>query len=148
MAKRALGRAEAGYTDLTFLGLMGLYDPPRADVRGAIAQYRRAGVRVIMMTGDPIETARNIAAAVGLTDGDPKVIKGRTRRPLSDLDDAALATLRDGDILARVTPGQKLDLIALHQRTGEIVAMTGDGVNDAPALNQADIGIAMDLRGT
>ncbi|MES2144636.1 MAG: cation-transporting P-type ATPase [Pseudomonadota bacterium] len=148
VAKRAAGDTEAGYADLTFLGLLSLYDPPRADVRDALAQCRIAGIRVIMMTGDHTGTARSIAEAVGLTEADPKVIEGSAVRPLAELDDKAADTLRAADIFARVTPAQKLDLIALHQRAGEIVAMTGDGVNDAPALKQADIGIAMGQRGT
>ena len=148
VAKRAAGDTEAGYADLTFLGLLSLYDPPRADVRDALAQCRIAGIRVIMMTGDHTGTARSIAEAVGLTEADPKVIEGSAVGPLAELDDKAANTLRAADIFARVTPAQKLDLIALHQRAGEIVAMTGDGVNDAPALKQADIGIAMGQRGT
>jgi P-type Ca2+ transporter type 2C len=148
VAKRAADDAEAGYADLTFLGLLGLHDPPRAEVRDALAQCHSAGIRVIMMTGDHTETARSIAEAVGLTESDPKVIEGSAVRPLTDLDEDAADTLRAGDIFARVTPAQKLDLIALHQHAGEIVAMTGDGVNDAPALKQADIGIAMGQRGT
>jgi P-type Ca2+ transporter type 2C len=148
VAKRASGDAEAGYADLTFLGLLGLFDPPRAEVRVALAQCRRAGIRVIMMTGDHTETARSIAEAVGLTDGEPRVIEGSAVQLSANVDAETAATLRAGDIFARVTPGQKLDLIALHQQAGEIVAMTGDGVNDAPALKQADIGIAMGQRGT
>jgi P-type Ca2+ transporter type 2C len=148
VAKRALGKAEPAYADLTFLGLLGLYDPPRAEVREALTRCRTAGIRVIMMTGDHTETARSIAEAVGLTDGAAIVIEGSAIQPLEEQDDRGRKILRAADIFARVTPAQKLDLIALHQHCGEIVAMTGDGVNDAPALKQADIGIAMGKRGT
>ncbi len=138
----------AAYQNLTFLGLLGLFDPPRADVAQAIAQCRSAGIRVIMMTGDHAETANNIAAAVGLSDGVPKIINGADLRPVAEMTDAEVGALRQADVFARVSPAQKLDLIHAHQKSGEIVAMTGDGVNDAPALKQADIGIAMGKRGT
>jgi Ca2+-transporting ATPase len=138
----------AEYRNLTFLGLLGLFDPPRADVAPAIAQCRSAGIRVIMMTGDHAETAHNIAAAVGLSDGPPKIINGADLRPVAEMTDAEISALRQADVVARVSPAQKLDLIHAHQKSGEIVAMTGDGVNDAPALKQADIGIAMGKRGT
>ena len=109
------------YQELTWLGLVGLLDPPRADVRDAIGACNRAGIRVVMLTGDQPATARNIARAVGIAE------------------DA---------IFARISPEQKLALIAAHQQRGHIVAMTGDGVNDAPALKKADVGVAMGLRGT
>lgn len=149
IAKRQVAAPQdADYSDLTFLGLLGLFDPPRADVPAVIAQCRTAGIRVIMMTGDHAITARTIAGAVGLADGDPVVVEGRGLRPVADLPEAERAALRKTDIFARVSPAQKLDLITLFQKDGEIVAMTGDGVNDAPALKQADIGVAMGLRGT
>lgn len=149
VARRNVASPEdAGYSDLTFLGLLGLFDPPRADVTGAIAQCRAAGIRVIMMTGDHAVTAKNIAASVGLTDNDPVVIEGCSLRPIAELSDAEIETLRQADVFARVSPAQKLELISLYQKDGQIVAMTGDGVNDAPALRQADIGVAMGLRGT
>ncbi|WP_372837320.1 cation-translocating P-type ATPase, partial [Puniceibacterium confluentis] len=149
VAKRRLASADAaGYSDLTFLGLLGLYDPPRADVPDAIAQCRSAGIRVIMMTGDHAVTARNIATSVGLADHDPIVIGGRSLRPIDEMSEAETAALRKADVFARVSPAQKLALISVYQNDGHIVAMTGDGVNDAPALKQADIGVAMGLRGT
>lgn len=149
VAKRSVTSPEAAdYADLTFLGLLGLYDPPRGDVPDAIAMCRRAGIRVIMMTGDHAVTARNIAESVGLAGADPVVVEGRSLRPIADLSVSDLQSLRLADVFARVSPAQKLYLVALYQKDGHIVAMTGDGVNDAPALKQADIGVAMGLRGT
>lgn len=149
VAMRCVTSPEAAdYADLTFLGLLGLFDPPRDDVPDAIAMCRKAGIRVIMMTGDHAVTARNIAESVGLTSADPMVAEGRSLRPVADLSASELETLRATDVFARVSPAQKLELITLYQKDGHIVAMTGDGVNDAPALKQADIGVAMGLRGT
>ena len=149
VATRQLGSPEAAdFLDLRFLGLLGLYDPPRADVPAAIAQCRSAGIRVIMLTGDHSVTAKSIAAAVGLTDSDPKVIEGRDLRPMAEMSTSELTQVRNADVFARVSPAQKLDLVKGFQKHGHIVAMTGDGVNDAPALKQADIGVAMGLRGT
>ncbi|NBB71567.1 MAG: HAD-IC family P-type ATPase [Alphaproteobacteria bacterium] len=138
--------AEVGaepYRDLTFLGLVGLLDPPRAGVREAVAECRRAGIRVVMITGDQPETAVAIAREVGLVDdGEPAIMTGRELAHAERAD--VLATV----VFARVDPGQKLDLIETFQGAGERVAMTGDGVNDAPALEAADIGVAMGRRGT
>jgi Ca2+-transporting ATPase len=128
-----------------FLGLIGFVDPPRPEVPAAIAECRNAGVRIIMMTGDHAMTARAIAREVGLSDR-AEVITGPE---IAMLDDAALgARLRHVDLCARLKPEQKLRLVQLLQRNGEVVAMTGDGVNDAPALKAADVGIAMGERGT
>ena len=128
-----------------FLGLVGFVDPPRADVPAAIAECRSAGVRVVMMTGDHPVTARAIAAEVGLSER-PEVIEGSAIDALED--DALRERLRHVDICARLRPEQKLRLVRLLQDGGNVVAMTGDGVNDAPALKAADIGIAMGERGT
>jgi len=148
-AKRTGRLEEEPYRDLVFLGLMGLQDPPRADVRAAIEQCRAAGVRVIMATGDQPVTAGSIARAVGLVEGiDDRVINGRDLRPAADLTEQERQEIRQVSIFARVSPRQKLDLIDIHQQQGSVVAMTGDGVNDAPALKKADIGVAMGLRGT
>lgn len=131
--------------DFDFLGLVALADPPRPEVPAALAECRRAGVRVIMMTGDHPATARAIAQQVGLSDR-PEVITGTE---LEALDDAALAErLRHVDLCARLKPQHKLRLVQLLRASGEVVAMTGDGVNDAPALKAADVGIAMGERGT
>ncbi|SHL51460.1 Ca2+-transporting ATPase [Roseovarius marisflavi] len=149
VATKGVDNVEAAdYAGLTFLGLIGLVDPPRSDVPGAIAKCRSAGIRVIMMTGDHAVTAKNIATAVGLADHDPAVIEGRCLPQVTQMSDNELNAIRSADVFARVSPEQKLYLISLCQKDGEIVAMTGDGVNDAPALRQADIGIAMGLRGT
>jgi len=137
------------YKDLGFIGLVGLLDPPRIEVKGALELCHKAGIRVIMATGDQAVTARNIALAVGLVDDrDAKVLHGKDLARTEGLSEEARRELLQTSIFARVSPKQKLDLIAVHQQDGSIVAMTGDGVNDAPALKKADIGIAMGQRGT
>ncbi len=133
--------------DFEFLGLIGLADPPRPEVPAALAECRRAGVRVIMMTGDHPATARAIARQVGLSER-PGVITGAE---IAALGDAALRErLRHADLCARLQPAHKLRLVQMLRAGGEVVAMTGDGVNDAPALKAADIGIAIAMgeRGT
>jgi len=137
------------YSDLTFVGLVGLEDPPREDVADSISSCEKAGIRVVVVTGDQALTAKNVALQIGLLKDESKpVLDGsRIKRP-EDSSDEEMRTILDTDIFARVTPKQKLDLIEVHQRNGSIVAMTGDGVNDAPALKEADIGVAMGQRGT
>jgi Ca2+-transporting ATPase len=132
------------YSHLTLLGMAGLADPPRADVAQAIEACGTAGIKVVMVTGDHRVTAAAIAKKIGLSRA-PNVIEGRDLRRLEREDHAAM---RSVDVFARVTPADKLDLVAAYQAVGEVVAMTGDGVNDAPALKKADIGIAMGRRGT
>ena len=131
--------------DLTFLGVVGIIDPPRPEVPAAIRTARRAGIRTIMITGDAADTAMAIAARIGL-----EVEHALTGRDLENMDDDRLRTvLRDRHVLfARTTPENKLRIVTLLQSLGEVVGMTGDGVNDAPALKKADIGIAMGRRGT
>ena len=137
------------YEDLAFLGLVGMIDPPREEVGRAIAACREAGIKVTMVTGDQPITARNVGLAVGLAqESDVSVIHGRDLVNPSELTEEDQKRILESPILARVSPEQKLDLIALYQGNGSIVAMTGDGVNDAPALKKADIGIAMGQRGT
>lgn len=137
------------YEDLTFLGLACLNDPPRSDVRPSILQCRESGIRVVMVTGDHPSTARNIALAIGLIDrNDVEVLHGRDLKSPDRLSEAERQLVRQAILIARVNPRQKLDLIEIHQKSGSVVAMTGDGVNDAPALKKADIGIAMGMRGT
>lgn len=136
---------EAG---LTLLGFLGFRDPARSTTGDAIAECRRAGIRVIMVTGDQPETARAIAGQVGIGDDDGEVVSGDDIDDPDEETDAERERLVGIDVFARVSPEDKLDLIALHQRAGSIVAMTGDGVNDAPALEKADIGIAMGAHGT
>ncbi len=128
-----------------FLGLVGFVDPPRPEVPAAITECRDAGVRIIMMTGDHPATARAIAREVGLSER-AEVMTGAE---MALLDDAALrARLRHVDLCARLQPEQKLRLVQVLQQDGNVVAMTGDGVNDAPALKAADVGVAMGERGT
>ena len=132
-------------SDLTFLGLAGLADPPRPEVRAAISTCRRAGVRAVMVTGDHPLTAQAIGRAVDL-DGDTKVVTGPELDALSDEELREL--VRHTSIYARTTPEHKLRITRALQALGERVAVTGDGVNDAPALAAADIGVAMGETGT
>ena len=137
------------YQDLAFVGLVAMFDPPRTTVRDTIAACRHAGVRVVMVTGDHPVTALNIARATGLSAGEETdVVAGRRLEDVVTLSQDEKARLLRAEVFARVSPKQKLSLIALHQSAGSIVAMTGDGVNDAPALRKADIGVAMGGRGT
>jgi Ca2+-transporting ATPase len=139
--------ADAIEQELEFLGLVGMIDPPRPEIPDAVNRCRAAGIRIIMVTGDSGRTAEAIAHRIGLIDADAHVITG-----------AELAALDDGElgrrlaerqvIFARIDPEQKLRLAQLLRARGEVVAMTGDGVNDAPALKHADIGVAMGLSGT
>jgi len=129
---------------LTILGLIGLHDPPRVEVADAVREARGAGLRIVMITGDNPTTAAAIARAVGLPDT-PMV----TGAELSAFNDAQWAdAARSAAIFARVLPEHKLRLIQLLQADGQVVAMTGDGVNDAPALKAADVGVAMGIGGT
>ncbi|QPN58939.1 HAD-IC family P-type ATPase [Synechococcus sp. CBW1002] len=137
--------------DLDFLGLQGMLDPPRPEATRAVAACQAAGITVKMITGDHLETARAIARQMGIgrpSDGGAgaEAVDGRQ---LAELSPDAIAELVDHvDVFARVAPAQKLQLVQALQANGEVVAMTGDGVNDAPALKQADIGIAMGQGGT
>ena len=148
LARRLLPEAapltEAAVARLSVIGLVGMIDPPRKAVIAAIRNCHSAGIRVKMITGDHAVTALAIARQIGLS-----ARRALTGRELAQLDDAALAlAARETDVFARVEPEQKLRLVRALQSRGEVVAMTGDGVNDAPALKQADIGIAMGLGGT
>lgn len=135
---------EQAESDLVFLGLAALYDPPRADVAAAVKTLQQAGVRVMMVTGDHGATAGAIAAQVGLAPA--RVLLGREIEPMSD---AELGErLREVSICARTTPEHKLRIVRALQQQGEIVAVTGDGVNDGPALKEASVGIAMGKSGT
>ncbi len=138
------------YSDLTFVGLVGLADPPRKGVREALGQCRRAGIRAVMVTGDQAPTALSVARSLELLEeAQPsEVLQGSDIELLHVPGEPPLARIHEVSIFARVSPKQKLDLVTLYQEAGEIVAMTGDGVNDAPALKKADIGVAMGLRGT
>jgi P-type Ca2+ transporter type 2C len=135
--------------DLVYAGSIGFLDPPRTDIKEAIISCREAGIRVIMITGDHPKTALNIARKVGLVDmNNPTVMNGSEFPDDEVLSDELKDRILNTSIFARATPKQKLDIASLHQSKGNIVAMTGDGVNDAPALKKADVGIAMGLRGT
>ena len=137
------------YKDLTLLGIVGLEDPPREGVKDSITACHQAGIRVIMVTGDQPITARNIGLAVGVvSEQEAEALQGKALRALDDLTKQDRQRLQQASVFARVSPEQKLNLIAIHQDAGSIVAMTGDGVNDAPALQKADIGVAMGQRGT
>ena len=146
------GTASAEYdpavveNDLVFLGLVGIIDPPRLEAPAAVAEAKQAGIRPIMITGDHATTALAIARAIGLAQPGDRVLSGAD---LNKLDDAGLdQAVREVSVYARVDPAHKLRIVEALQRQGHIVAMTGDGVNDAPALKRADIGVAMGLRGT
>ena len=129
----------------TLLGFVGFLDPPRDEAITAVADCRTAGIRVVMITGDHAATAREIARQLGIAD-DPKSLTGRE---IELLDEAGLrAAVRDTDVFARTTPEHKLRLVEALQADGLTVAMTGDGVNDAPALKRADVGVAMGEKGT
>jgi len=136
------------YQGLSFLGLVGFRDPPRVGVKQAIADCRQAGIRVVMVTGDHVVTARKIAEGLGIAEAGSRSLEGRELEALRALDEQKRQHVLTAQVFARVTPAQKLDLVRLYQSAGEVVAMTGDGVNDAPALQIADIGVAMGLRGT
>jgi magnesium-transporting ATPase (P-type) len=130
---------------LTMIGLFGLLDPPREEAVEAVARCQAAGIRVKMITGDHGETARAVAAQLGLVNA-AEVLTGRQ---IDDLDDAALrARAVEIDVFARTSPEHKLRLVQSLQASGQVVAMTGDGVNDAPALKRADVGVAMGMKGT
>ena len=134
---------ENSYSQLCFVGLVALMDPPRSGVKEAIEDCRQAGINVVMVTGDQVETARYIANELKLNEGHSSVaIHG------SELDEMDKDRKLNSSVFARIDPKQKLDIIDMYQNEDQTVAMTGDGVNDAPALKKADIGIAMGQRGT
>ncbi|WP_413898760.1 cation-translocating P-type ATPase [Rhodoferax sp.] len=137
---------EALEHDLVFVGTVGMIDPPREEAAVAIREARRAGIRVVMITGDHPKTAARIAADLGIVDAGAPALTGAE---IDALDEAAFAdAVRKTSVYARVAPVHKLRIVDALQADGNIVAMTGDGVNDAPALKAADIGIAMGVTGT
>lgn len=137
---------EALERDLIFVGTVGMIDPPREEAAVAIREARRAGIRVVMITGDHPKTAARIAADLGIVDAGSPALTGAE---IDALDEAAFAeAVRKTSVYARVAPAHKLRIVDALQADGNIVAMTGDGVNDAPALKAADIGIAMGVTGT
>ncbi|MFN8485044.1 MAG: cation-transporting P-type ATPase [Anaerolineae bacterium] len=139
--------AETTEQDLTFLGLVAMMDPPRPEVTDAVERCRHAGIRIIMVTGDYGLTAESIARRIGIIQGaQPRIVTGAELDALDD--DALRAALKTEVIFARVAPEHKLRVVALLREMGHVVAVTGDGVNDAPALKRADIGVAMGVTGT
>ncbi|NNL66370.1 MAG: HAD-IC family P-type ATPase, partial [Myxococcales bacterium] len=140
------GAAPPEPSELVFLGLVAMTDPPREGVTEAVAACRRAGIRVVMITGDHATTASAIAVRIGLMAPGEAVVTGEE---IAALDDAALGErVADCVVVARATPTDKLRVVRAWQQAGELVAVTGDGVNDAPALRQADLGVAMGRAGT
>ncbi|OQP60171.1 hypothetical protein A3860_34385 [Niastella vici] len=133
---------------LTLTGLIGFIDPPRPEVRAAIAECKSAGIKVVMITGDHPATAKNIAVQLGLAKETDGVIHGGTMKHFNELTQGDKEKWINASVFARVSPKHKLDLVTLYQNEKMVVGMTGDGVNDAPALKKADIGIAMGERGT
>src|SRR5690554_864773 len=137
------------HTDLqegfVMLALVGIIDPPRTEAITSVAQCQKAGIKIKMITGDHADTARAVGAQLGIGIGKPTL----TGAEIAFLDDQQLQKIvNEVDIFARASPEHKLRLVQALQNNGEIVAMTGDGVNDAPALKRADVGVAMGLKGT
>jgi P-type Ca2+ transporter type 2C len=153
LARRDLPPRSGGYSsenverDLTFMGLMAMMDPPRPQVEKAIQTCREASIRIVMITGDYGLTAESLARRVGMLTTPNSIIL--TGAELDELSDVALQELLDKEVLfARMAPEHKMRLVAAFQQRGEVVAVTGDGVNDAPALRKADVGISMGIVGT
>lgn len=139
------------FSGLCFLGITGFLDPPRKDIKDAIRTYKAAGIKVVMITGDHPDTARKIGEEIELLDleaSHDQVVHGRELLELEKTGEAKEEKLLQARIFARMAPKQKLDLVNFYQKHNIIVGMLGDGVNDAPALKKADIGIAMGIRGT
>ncbi|MGA9532970.1 MAG: cation-translocating P-type ATPase [Anaerolineales bacterium] len=139
-------RADEIERNLTFIGLIGMIDPPRPEVAEAIETARRAGIRTVMITGDYPDTARAVAEQIGLLQAGHKVATGKD---LSGFSDEQLAEeVQSTDVFARVSPEHKVRIVDALRANNHVVAMTGDGVNDAPALKRSDIGVAMGITGT
>ncbi|MGC1136870.1 calcium-translocating P-type ATPase, SERCA-type [Bacillus sp. B38] len=137
---------EQAEKNLTMLGLSGMIDPPRPEVRQAIKECREAGIKTVMITGDHVETAKAIAKDLRLLPKKGRVMDGKTLNELTEKE--LIETVDDVYVFARVSPEHKLKIVKAFQENGHVVAMTGDGVNDAPAIKQADIGVAMGVTGT
>jgi magnesium-transporting ATPase (P-type) len=153
LARRELPARQGMYTierverELTFLGLMAMMDPPRPEVAEAVGICRQAGIRMVMITGDYGLTAESLARRVGmLSTRNPRILTGAEVDAMTDPELQTI--LKDEVIFARMAPDHKLRLVSAYQAMGEVVAVTGDGVNDAPALRKADVGVAMGVVGT
>ncbi|MDP2857482.1 MAG: calcium-translocating P-type ATPase, SERCA-type [Bacillota bacterium] len=152
VARRTVGKPsddpapEEIEADLTFLGLLGMIDPPRPEVAPAVAKCHRAGLRVMVITGDHRNTAEAVAREAGIPGGRPPSLSGLEIDSMEDRELAA--SLQSVSVFARTSPKHKIRIVRALQQKGHIVAMTGDGVNDAPAIKEADIGVAMGLSGT
>lgn len=133
-------------TDLTFVGLVGMIDPPREEVKDAVRVCREAGIRPVMITGDHRDTAAAIARELGIIQSDNEVITGRELDKISEED--FIRQVNKYSVYARVSPEHKVRIVQAWKKNGKIVAMTGDGVNDAPALKTSDIGVGMGITGT
>jgi Ca2+-transporting ATPase len=137
---------EALENQMTFIGLVGMIDPPRPEVKDAVETSRTAGIRPVMITGDHPLTAQRIAKDLGIAASNGKILTGQQLSNMST--DGLEASVEDVSVYARVSPEHKLKIVEALQNRGQIVAMTGDGVNDAPALRRSDIGVAMGITGT
>jgi len=138
--------AQAFEHDMVFLGLFGMIDPPRPEVKRAVQAATRAGIRTVMITGDHPATALAVARELGITGPDGRAVTGRELNAMSD--EELVETVHTVRVFARVSPQHKLRIVRAFKALGEVVAMTGDGVNDAPAVKEADIGVAMGRTGT
>jgi Ca2+-transporting ATPase len=146
VASKPADRLDYAERGMTWLGLVGMIDPPRPEAQAAIRTCERAGIKVVMITGDHPATAEAVARELGLLKGDGHVLTGAGLEAMTD--EALGAQVEQTQVYARVSPAHKLRVVTAWQQRGAIVAMTGDGVNDAPALKKADIGIAMGISGT
>ncbi|MBR5474142.1 MAG: calcium-translocating P-type ATPase, PMCA-type [Lachnospiraceae bacterium] len=144
--RKDIGRKDSYEKNLVFGGLIGMMDPPRPEAKEAIALCHSAGIRVVMITGDHVKTACAVANELGILEGAKRAMTGQELEQLSDQE--LKTTIASVDVFARVAPEHKVRVVRALQRKGEVVAMTGDGVNDAPALKAADIGCAMGVTGT
>lgn len=138
--------AEALERDVTFAGMVGMIDPPRPESKRAVSEAKRAGIKTVMITGDHIVTASAIAREIGILEEGDKSITGTELAEMSQ--EELERTVRDYAVYARVSPEYKIRIVQAWQKNGEVVTMTGDGVNDAPALKAADVGAAMGITGT
>lgn len=148
LPKAAYKKGDDVENDLVFVGLAGMRDPPRTEVRDAVLKAKRAGIKTVIITGDYGPTAQVVAQEVGIVDGSScKIVRGVDLDELTDTD--IVDEVKKGDVIfARVSPEQKLRIVKVLKKSGEVVAVTGDGANDAPSLKEANIGVAMGASGT